>query len=758
MKLENLPVKIDCYAWKENKEKDPKVHIGYILTSLRNIPVLSVAKACEVKPRWQRIIGLGKDWRAYHPELLMNIMITDKAYLSTNRETNLPASSAVIEKFDPEDSIIIEENPKETCMLTSQQGLFIRLLEEEGLVQVGGIDICCDIFIVKVLMKNIKHLDSIATDSETTSNRSIHDFYVSYTLLGNTNIRSLERKFNRTHQLQEKVSINFRSSLASLKEYFEKVFYIPVEIFVNSRCLGSLDIRVNIPKEALDLENFLQKFPKGFEYDDVIAVKNFKPEKSPQATPPTMEIKVSIEYKSTQKLHQNEVLETHKKAKPFYYDQQGGGDFLPVISEHLNNEHEHDVEEQEKDLNQEPKDGGKLTKCQSKASNIDCILNTHEKGQMSDLPRLFSYNLQLKSVKLNRKPPRGIYQLSFFHERADIPRIFMNKDIKDEDCDDENNIINFNDIELRLYFTSLTSNIMKVIKSTSMCLLCIKGPQNTHIKANLDCKSLMITNKEKVSGNILFKNQKECVTAMAEIFVYLEDVGINLNANLKATNLDSFSENIHEDSYPVNENLFVGKCSIEEKNAILFDEEIAYKMIKELEEFKEREQDLFLQDLKKKEIMYLKEFKETFWKSKQIYLQELAEKSEKLTTITKTLEETQKSVALKNEMEERAVLDIQAIKQDLEAAYKNQLVVIKTRAKQLEDDLFHELKLKEIKIDELTQCNNNLMRENSELKETIEKLKLDYELKNSHSISVFEHNHALQEVVSKLIYFLIFIT
>lgn len=40
-------------------------------------------------------------------------------------------------------------------------GIFIRLLEEEGLVQVGNIDTNCDVFSVKILMKSLRFLENV---------------------------------------------------------------------------------------------------------------------------------------------------------------------------------------------------------------------------------------------------------------------------------------------------------------------------------------------------------------------------------------------------------------------------------------------------------------------------------------------------------------------------------------------------------------------------------------------------------------------
>lgn len=201
----------------------------------------------------------------------MNVMITCKSFLTIDKTTAPQSDKCGV------DSIIVEENPS-PCMLTSQRGIFIRLLQEEGLLQVGNIDTNCDIFVVKVLMKNIKYLDVVATNCDVSSDRSCHEFYINYMLLGNPHIRSLDKKFNRIHQIQEKVSINFRSSLKSLKEYFDNIFYIPIEVFRYTRRLGTLEIRLknNIP--STNLQEFIQNYPKCYEFDGVAEIKTAQKE------------------------------------------------------------------------------------------------------------------------------------------------------------------------------------------------------------------------------------------------------------------------------------------------------------------------------------------------------------------------------------------------------------------------------------------------------------------------------------------------
>lgn len=158
MKTENLPVKIDCYSlrnFKGNVEEAVKEHVGYILVPVKTIPIMSLTKALQMKSRWCKFIGLSKDWRPHKPEVMMNIMITTSDFLTADKSQNLESHA-----LESGDSIVIEENPIPS-MLTSQNGIFIRLLQDEGLLQVGNIDTNCDIFKLKIIMKGIRFLENV---------------------------------------------------------------------------------------------------------------------------------------------------------------------------------------------------------------------------------------------------------------------------------------------------------------------------------------------------------------------------------------------------------------------------------------------------------------------------------------------------------------------------------------------------------------------------------------------------------------------
>lgn len=569
------------------------------------------------------------------------------------------------------------------------------------------------------------------------------EFYINYVLLGNPHTRALNKKFNRSHQIQEKISINFRTTLSALAEYFEKIFFIPLEVVSGNKVLGAAELKLDKLIQFNGLTDFLEKNPLNFyEFEDVCLIKTLQDLQS-HTNRPMLEYKMTIKYIATKKLHQTEYLESYQRSQSV--DFQGGGD-QPRLEEKVSPPKRRalsdiaEVQTESSDSHKGktlgapkssctkiPENSTAITKPSTSASHpsdIDMILNASQKGEVSELPRIFSYNLQLGSIKFNKRPEKGVWQLSFYHDKADTPRTFFNMEIKETDIAKDNSIA-FEDVELKLFFTSYTSDIMEIVKSSELCTFCVKGPRKTHAKAQLDCNSLMVGSKEKANGSILLHDKAEHVTAMATIFVCLEDLGINFNAR--------HSENVHTE-------MNVTK-TIEEQKLMLMDENYSYKIIEELEDWKAKEQDSFLVDIKKRETFFLNQMKEAWQQKQSKYEQELISRTDKLQILTQSLEDA------RNNLKDKQQQSLQEMKNDIEKSYNDQLIVIKERARRIEDDLLHEMKLKDIRFLEIERCNEHLKAENYRLHQEYACVQAELQELKANLIPKAEVEKLLQEMV-----------
>lgn len=155
MKMENYPIKIEVFAIKSEQDPSQRKLIGHLILPVRNIPFLPPTKALTFKSKWYKLIGLATEWRAQKPEVMLSLMITDREFFTRTR-------AALMAPSHSNDSVFVVDEIPEFDILTSQQGIFIRLLKEEGLLQVGNIDTDCDVFLAKILLKSVTNVENVS--------------------------------------------------------------------------------------------------------------------------------------------------------------------------------------------------------------------------------------------------------------------------------------------------------------------------------------------------------------------------------------------------------------------------------------------------------------------------------------------------------------------------------------------------------------------------------------------------------------------
>ncbi|KAL5274189.1 CEP120 family protein [Megaselia abdita] len=237
MKTDKRPVKLEVFA----NESSNKKMIGFLLLPLRGFPVCQNMRSTQIKLRWFKLIGLSAEWKEKVPELYLFLVIVKSSLIESGQFDSILAPKAT----ESSESIFIR--PSETsAMLTSRHGIFVKVLEEERLIQIGNEYNDCDIIIVTLTFKNARNLSQLIDPDHPNK---CHSFGFQYDLLGTPSIIDLMPKENGLYSIQEKISISFKSSLKTLKEYFKKVFYIPIDLYYNDSIIGNyrLDFSPLIP-------------------------------------------------------------------------------------------------------------------------------------------------------------------------------------------------------------------------------------------------------------------------------------------------------------------------------------------------------------------------------------------------------------------------------------------------------------------------------------------------------------------------------
>lgn len=213
---------------------------------------------------------------------------------------------------------------------------------------------------------------------------------------------------------------------------------------------------------------------------------------------------------------------------------------------------------------------------------------------------------------------------------------------------------------------------------------------------------------------------------MANIFVYLEDLGVNFNAKTKK---DSVSTKIKEVRG-------------------VFDESLAYKMVDELEEWKQSQIEAFMKELKEKETNYLEQLKYDWEKKRAKQEEELVLMQEKYLKLVGALEEVHKSMDDKSEEFLTQEQKSQRLRHELEKTYNEQLLSFRDRVRGLESEFEHKLRLEDLKNRELEAAKRHLEKENCDLRRNLEHLKIEVQDLQSNVIPKQHLNDLLSDMVS----------
>ncbi|XP_055638228.1 centrosomal protein of 120 kDa-like [Toxorhynchites rutilus septentrionalis] len=690
MKMENLPIRIECYSVSQTNSEQVRTLVGCVLLPLRSVPLLPSTKSQTLKARWHRVIGLhSQEWKSLKPEIQLMVMITDKHYLLAGKQDDRKQEN----RNEADQSVVIFTNPAPS-QLGMGADLPIRLLEDRGLLQVGCYEQECDIFLVKIVLKYAKRMQMLVP-VENQSVASAGKFAIRYDLLGDTYPCMLEKRSNELYLIQEKIVINLRTSLHSLRRYFEKVFLIRLEVLYEDKIVGRVRLRFgeliveerlndflskhSVKSNTMDVEKYYQIEPTSDKYEE-----NDIPDAISDGSSlitPAVKCKFSLKYLSTDRGHIPDSISKATKPVPETEPSEDKPalelEIPQIASINLN----------------ETRSIHPPSSIQLERNDIETILYC-ESRDLRDVPRTFSYNLLLQSVRFNVRPSTGMWQLSLHHPRADTPLTKVTLELTTI----ESETLEFSNLQLRLYFSSLTDLVLETITAESSKLT-LHGPHDLYGFARLDNQSLVVGTKEKQAGVAILENQNGESIGMATIFCFLDEVGINYNSRDP-----------------------VAEAPVSATPRAQLDDQISYRMLEEQKQWMIKQREAFIEELKQKKSAHLMKLSNEWKKRRAKESAEINEKMEHVSALTRALEETRKSLTFQSTQLVDQNKAVEEMKTKLEISYQRTLSDIREKATRLEEDLNHRSKLQTLRCEELERKNDSLTRDNDQLKRVNERL------------------------------------
>ncbi|XP_053960376.1 uncharacterized protein LOC128864641 [Anastrepha ludens] len=247
MKTDNRPVKLEIFIKSGRTDTSPRRAIGSFLLPIRGVPVIANLKNVQLKLHWHKLNVLSSEWRQNKPEIYLLLVIVKKNLIDSGQfEVFLGKKKGMLnDGLSPK---VYETS----LMLQSQSNVYVQLLEQVGLIQVGNNpDIDCDIFNVTLTFKQVKNLTKVL-ELESSYNRQTGAFVFHYDFLGSVSQLEMVVNHSDCYPINEKISLTFKTSLKSLRTYFQRIFYIPISIYINGGVVAiyRLDFSKLLPEDS----------------------------------------------------------------------------------------------------------------------------------------------------------------------------------------------------------------------------------------------------------------------------------------------------------------------------------------------------------------------------------------------------------------------------------------------------------------------------------------------------------------------------
>ncbi|KAL0117303.1 hypothetical protein PUN28_010273 [Cardiocondyla obscurior] len=234
MRSQQAPLKLECFAFKENEGRE---RIGYVLLNVRSAQVISKYGDVSPKASWHKLLGLRSDLKIQKPELLLALKVED------HKDTNLK-SAAELKNLTIDKDVILENDK-----------IIPHLYPDEQLIQLGPLETCCELFILSITAMCTENLHLLLSKNLN----KISTVHFSYRVLENDiELKPFEIKSEKSHFIPEKVVVRIRSSLNVLKQYLQSQAYLLIHLKQENNVIAKSSVNLQPLVSASNLQEFLK--------------------------------------------------------------------------------------------------------------------------------------------------------------------------------------------------------------------------------------------------------------------------------------------------------------------------------------------------------------------------------------------------------------------------------------------------------------------------------------------------------------------
>ncbi|KAJ7993772.1 hypothetical protein DPEC_G00258170 [Dallia pectoralis] len=231
-RLQRTPIKLQCYA--VDKTTSAKECVGYIILDLRSVQETKQA------PKWYNL--LSSKYTKLKPALLLTIAL----------ENDTKQAELTPERFKAKKAPPRHGSPVLSSLLPEK--LVALLKEDEGYHQIGHQDHCTEFFVLSVTVAFATKLEQLIPSTMNLAGEG-SDFFFYYTLLGNDITSEPFQNLMSPSFEPERASVRIRSSDPVIRAFLSQQPSLQVHLCCGNHSLGSTEVSLaGLVKSNVDLE------------------------------------------------------------------------------------------------------------------------------------------------------------------------------------------------------------------------------------------------------------------------------------------------------------------------------------------------------------------------------------------------------------------------------------------------------------------------------------------------------------------------
>ncbi|XP_026199758.1 centrosomal protein of 120 kDa isoform X2 [Anabas testudineus] len=229
-RLQRTPIKLQCFAVDSVSKK--RESVGYIVLDLRSV---------QEEPRWYPL--LSSKYTKQRPALLLSMVL----------ENDTKPSGPSPDRFKAKKAPPRQGSPAVTDLLPDK--LESVLIQDQGYHQVGPADHCTDMFVLSVTVAFATKLEQLIPSTMKLSAEG-SEFFFYYSLLGNDITSEPFHNLLSPDFEPERASVRIRSSKKILQTFLSQQPSLQIHLCCGNHSLGSTDVSLSaLASVSVDLES-----------------------------------------------------------------------------------------------------------------------------------------------------------------------------------------------------------------------------------------------------------------------------------------------------------------------------------------------------------------------------------------------------------------------------------------------------------------------------------------------------------------------